>query len=124
MSEVRGFARHLQALDPLTEVPPADLLPRRMYRATPYLYTMPSKPGDGVDVPAGARQVGQAEVAQRVGAEVRDRASEGERPDDLRPSPQAQGLRDVAAGLGEEERPALVAETGVVRPTPVKWIAP
>ncbi len=39
MSEVRGFARHLQALDPRTEVPPVDLLPRRVCRATPYLYT-------------------------------------------------------------------------------------
>jgi integrase/recombinase XerD len=36
---VRGFARHLQCLDPRTEVPPADLLPRRSCRATPYLYT-------------------------------------------------------------------------------------
>jgi len=39
MSEVRGFARHLQALDPRTEVPPVDLLPRKVCRATPYLYT-------------------------------------------------------------------------------------
>ena len=39
MSVVRGFARHLQALDPRTEVPPIDLLPRKVSRATPYLYT-------------------------------------------------------------------------------------
>jgi integrase/recombinase XerD len=39
LAVVRGFARHLQALDPATEVPPADLLPRRTRRATPYLYT-------------------------------------------------------------------------------------
>jgi integrase/recombinase XerD len=39
MSEVRGFARHLHALDPRTEVPPVDLLPRQVCRATPYLYT-------------------------------------------------------------------------------------
>jgi integrase/recombinase XerD len=36
---VRGFARHLQALDPATEVPPAGLLPGRTRRAVPYLYS-------------------------------------------------------------------------------------
>jgi integrase len=35
---VRGFARHLQALDPAAEVPPAGLLPGRNRRAVPYLY--------------------------------------------------------------------------------------
>jgi integrase/recombinase XerD len=39
LAVVRGFARHLQTLDPATEIPPADLLPRRTRRATPYLYT-------------------------------------------------------------------------------------
>jgi integrase len=39
LSVVRGFATHLQTLDPNTEIPPADLLPRRARRATPYLYT-------------------------------------------------------------------------------------
>jgi integrase len=39
LSIVRGFARYLQAVDPRTEVPPADLLPRRILRVTPYLYT-------------------------------------------------------------------------------------
>lgn len=39
LAEVRLFARHLQTLDPRTEVPPADLLPARGRRATPYLYT-------------------------------------------------------------------------------------
>jgi integrase len=39
MIVVRGFARHLQALDPRTEVPPSDLLPRPRLRATPYLYS-------------------------------------------------------------------------------------
>lgn len=38
LAEVRLFARHLRALDPKTEVPPADLLPARGRRATPYLY--------------------------------------------------------------------------------------
>jgi integrase/recombinase XerD len=35
---VRIFARHLQALDPATEVPPADVLSRRQRRIPPYLY--------------------------------------------------------------------------------------
>jgi integrase/recombinase XerD len=36
---VRGFARHLQALDPATEVPPASLLAGRNRRAVPCLYS-------------------------------------------------------------------------------------
>ena len=39
LSVVRGFARHLALLDDRTEVPPADMLPARSHRATPYLYT-------------------------------------------------------------------------------------
>jgi integrase len=39
LSVVRRFAAHLHAIDPATEVPPADLLPRRPGRATPYLYS-------------------------------------------------------------------------------------
>ncbi len=36
---VRIFARHLQALDPATEVPPEDVLTRRYLRIQPYLYS-------------------------------------------------------------------------------------
>lgn len=36
---VRVFAKHLAAIDPTTEVPPADLLPHRSRRAVPYLYS-------------------------------------------------------------------------------------
>jgi integrase len=36
---VRIFARHLQALDPATEVPPDDVLARRYLRIQPYLYS-------------------------------------------------------------------------------------
>jgi len=36
---VRGFAAHLRTIDPATEIPPADLLPRQRCRATPYLYS-------------------------------------------------------------------------------------
>jgi len=36
---VRGFARHHIAVDPRTEIPPANLLPHRPKRARPYLYS-------------------------------------------------------------------------------------
>nr|WP_257944714.1 tyrosine-type recombinase/integrase [Brevibacterium sp. Mu109] len=36
---VRGFAIHQQALEPATEVPPANLLPDGNHRATPFIYT-------------------------------------------------------------------------------------
>jgi integrase len=36
---VRGFASYLHALDPVHEVPAADLLPQRPLRASPYLYS-------------------------------------------------------------------------------------
>ncbi len=36
---VRGFARYCSATDPLTEVPPPELLPYRSTRARPYLYS-------------------------------------------------------------------------------------
>jgi integrase/recombinase XerD len=39
LSVVRTFARHLHALDPAHEVPPAGLLPARSHRAVPYLYS-------------------------------------------------------------------------------------
>lgn len=39
LSVVRGFARYWSATDPLTEIPPAGLLPFRPKRAKPYLYS-------------------------------------------------------------------------------------
>lgn len=39
LSMVRGFATHLHAIDSKHEVPPADLLPWKRSRATPYLYS-------------------------------------------------------------------------------------
>lgn len=39
LSVVRAFARHLHAIDPVHEVPPARLLPARSHRAVPYLYS-------------------------------------------------------------------------------------
>jgi integrase len=37
LSIVRGFAAHLKTIDPATEVPASDLLPRRRRRRAPYL---------------------------------------------------------------------------------------
>lgn len=39
LSQVRGFARYLSAIDPRTEIPPAQLLPYRPARRAPYLYS-------------------------------------------------------------------------------------
>jgi integrase/recombinase XerD len=39
LSVVRGFASWMSTIDPATEVPPTDLLPRRTHRPTPYLYS-------------------------------------------------------------------------------------
>lgn len=39
LTNVRRFAIHLRGLDPATQVPPADILPGRSGRATPYLYS-------------------------------------------------------------------------------------
>ena len=36
---VRGFARHVKAFDPATEIPPVGLLACRNRRAVPYLYS-------------------------------------------------------------------------------------
>jgi integrase len=38
LAAVRGFAVYLRTIDPACEVPPADLVPGRSRRATPYLY--------------------------------------------------------------------------------------
>lgn len=39
LSVIRGFARHLHAIDETCEVPPADVLPAHFRRAVPYLYS-------------------------------------------------------------------------------------
>lgn len=39
LSVVRGFARHLQCVDPTVEVPPPDLLSRPRYHPAAYLYS-------------------------------------------------------------------------------------
>lgn len=39
LSTVRAFARHLSALDPATEIPPAGLIPAQSHRSVPYIYS-------------------------------------------------------------------------------------
>jgi integrase/recombinase XerD len=39
LAMVRGFARHLKAVDPDTEIPPLGVLPHRCRRVAPYLYS-------------------------------------------------------------------------------------
>ncbi len=39
LSVVRVFAKHVHAIDPAHEVPPAGLLPAKSHRAVPYLYS-------------------------------------------------------------------------------------
>jgi integrase len=39
LGAIRGFARYHRALDPRTEVPPSDLIPRGGRRPRPYIYT-------------------------------------------------------------------------------------
>lgn len=39
LAMVRGFARHLKAIDPATEIPPLGALPHRCERVAPYLYS-------------------------------------------------------------------------------------
>jgi integrase len=39
LAAVRVFARYLSAVDPRTEIPPADLMPSRHRRVTPHLYS-------------------------------------------------------------------------------------
>ena len=45
LSVIRGFAVYLHALDPTTEVPPADLLAYRRQRPTPTGSPMPTSAG-------------------------------------------------------------------------------
>jgi integrase len=59
MSAVRGFARHLRAMDIPVEVPPSDLLPEQRTRAVPYLYT-------DADIAALISQAGALATSHRV----------------------------------------------------------
>jgi integrase len=39
LAKVRGFARHLKAIDPDTEIPPLGVIPHQCRRVPPYLYS-------------------------------------------------------------------------------------
>lgn len=39
LGSIRGFAHHLSATEPNTQIPPSELLPARLTRARPHLYT-------------------------------------------------------------------------------------
>lgn len=51
LSVVRGFARHMRAIEARTEVPAEDLLPARYHRTAPYLYS----PTEVAELMAAAR---------------------------------------------------------------------
>jgi integrase len=59
LSAVRGFARHLRAMDLPVEVPPSDLLPEQRKRAVPYLYS-------DTDIAALITQAGTLSSSHRV----------------------------------------------------------
>ena len=63
---VRIFARHLQPLDPATEVPPEDVLDRRQWRIPPYLYSAAGghRP-DGRGPDASGPRSGQCHLRRR-----------------------------------------------------------
>lgn len=51
LAVARGFARYLQTIDPVTEVPPPGVFPTRRHRPAPYLWS----PGDILGLLDGAR---------------------------------------------------------------------
>ena len=67
---------------------------------------MAREAGDGMELPAGSREICQAEMAQRVGAEAWDARAEGERADDLGPRPQRERLGAIPTRLGDKEPPS------------------
>jgi len=62
---VRIFARHLQVLDPATEVPPLDVLSRRYRRIQPYLYS-PAEIGALMNAADGLAPVMRASTWQTM----------------------------------------------------------
>ena len=97
---VRGFAAHLRALDPATEIPPANLLPRHRCRATPYLYS---------DEDVGSLMMAARHIAHAPsGSDVPDpdRPVGGDRHADRRshwPGPGRLRLRQRAAHRAQRE---------------------
>jgi hypothetical protein len=71
---VRIFARHLQALDPATEVPPGEVLSRRQWRIPPYLYS-PEEIAALMDAAGGLtaaiRAATRGQMKRRAGTQTR-----------------------------------------------------
>src|ERR1700758_775605 len=59
-----------------------------------------------MELPAGAREIGQAEMARRVGAEVRNASAQGERAHGLGPCPQRERLGAISPRLRDKEQPS------------------
>ena len=75
---------------------------------------MPGEGCDGVQLPAHAGEIGQAEMPRRMRGELRDTGGERDPAHNLRPRPQAERLGPVASGLREEQRAAAAADGGTV----------
>src|SRR5262252_5895226 len=67
---------------------------------------MSSEAGDLVDVPAGAGEIGETEVAEAVRRQFRHTSAQAERAHDLRPTPPADRRCAVAGRCREEQWPA------------------
>ena len=126
----RGAAALMPALPPTPPAPPAARRARApcsapslaarsrpdrwMYCRVVARFRWPAKPAISCSSQSGPRQIGEAQVPQRVRAEPRHPRADRERPDDLGPRPEGDGLRPVASRLGEEEQPARRAESAPV----------
>jgi len=89
LSVVRGFSKYLHALDDRHEVPPADVLPNRVHRATPYPVFAAGDPRvDGRHQPAARRAApGDLPDADRAAVGHRHARRGGDPPGSLRPRP-------------------------------------
>lgn len=86
---------------------------------------MPGECSDFVNVPVRAREVRQTQMAQRVGSEPGKVRTFRDTSDGLRPGPDRDWLPIVAAGFGQEQRAAFMAQFPSDERTverPVDWI--
>ena len=109
---VRGFARHLQAFDPATEVPPARLLPWPKCRAVPYLYSE----ADIAALMTAARSLRPA--AARRHLRDADRACSADGPAHRRGHPAGPGRPRLGPGRADGAALQVRQEPGDARCTP------
>ena len=100
---VRGFARHMHALDPATEVPPADLIIAPQHRKPPYIYS-------GEEVSALVHAAGTITAPLATPITVHEH-------DDSHPETLLWAALSVAPDEGVSV-PDLIAQTGMSR----RWI--